>query len=152
MNQITLDTEAQSNGWALGPNVGVRFDAKVGRVQLEGVISHRWMWGPFRTSNRFRDVDRISIDYEPYGTVDKRIILDGDIPFEETVAASIPVTELRLAARLPLGGFRLGVGTFLQRYQNVPMSPELSYRDLTFKSRYQDLALGDIGVHVSAAF
>lgn len=92
------------------------------------------------------------IDEQGDGRWDYRLILDGDFPFEASVPTTIPITWVEGTVSYPVGPVRVGVGAYYGLYRNVPASPDLSYRDLTFKPRVQDISLLGVGAYVRMSF
>ncbi|WP_324716685.1 hypothetical protein U7230_15245 [Carboxydochorda subterranea] len=153
-NRITLDEKASSTGTVFGPNVGLRLSAYLGDAFIEASASQGILMGILQTSSRFVDVDDALVDTAnpPDGIWDYHDVLRGDIPFEEDVRTTIPATRIALSVSYPVGPAQIGVGAFYSLYRNVPVSPGLSYRDMTFKRRTQDMGLSGIGAFARLSF
>ena len=52
----------------------------------------------------------------------------------------------------PFGPTRVDVSAFHALYRGVPVSPDFSYRDLTVKSRVQDITASGTGAFLAIAF
>ncbi|MBE3597824.1 MAG: hypothetical protein IMX02_03165 [Limnochordaceae bacterium] len=64
----------------------------------------------------------------------------------------MPVTQVRAILSYPIGPLRIGGGAFYALYRGVPVSPDFSYRDMTFKERRQDVSVSGVGLYLQASF
>ncbi|WP_324718057.1 hypothetical protein U7230_07280 [Carboxydochorda subterranea] len=151
-NNVSLDQTASSTGTALGPSMGLRLQGRLGGTYVEASASQGWASGQFALASRFVDIDDQWFDDNQDGTFDRNVVLHGDVPFRQQVPATIPVTQLHGTLRYPLGPVSVGAGVFYSLHRNVPVSPELSYRDYTFKPRTQDISISGAMAFVQASF
>ncbi|WP_324716834.1 hypothetical protein U7230_00665 [Carboxydochorda subterranea] len=151
-DRITMVESARSRGTVLGPGVGVRVVGDLGPFQAELGASHGWATGAFRTESLFRRTDDVRTDLGKDGTWDESRRSVEEAPFAQEVSATVPVTQVRAILSYPIGPLRIGGGAFYALYRGVPVSPDFSYRDMTFKERRQDVSVSGVGLYLQASF